>query len=142
MNMNEQEQTREGGLPPRSHEQSARTPTLLAPQYVSGKLVRVGGNLFCAPGAVPSHYLDTDLRRYILLDQNRNSQEFGSTIIPTSVGNPVSAHELRRRVDSLDNAVYSPTIVNGNLQFVCLSSDTRSKSSTGAPSNVCSEIYQ
>ncbi|EYC16623.1 hypothetical protein Y032_0033g2752 [Ancylostoma ceylanicum] len=124
MNMNEQEQTREGGLPPRSHEQSARTPTLLAPQYV------------------PSHYLDTDLRRYILLDQNRNSQEFGSTIIPTSVGNPVSAHELRRRVDSLDNAVYSPTIVNGNLQFVCLSSDTRSKSSTGAPSNVCSEIYQ
>ncbi|KAL6729918.1 hypothetical protein Aduo_000927 [Ancylostoma duodenale] len=127
MNFDSQEQTRDSGLLPTPREQNTKAPPQLGPY-------------------IPSHYVDTDLRRYVLLDENRNSQEFGSIIpnTPSTVGTPVTAHELRRRVNALDNAVYSPTIVNGNLQFVCLnSSDTRSaKSSTGVDNNVCSEIYQ
>ncbi|RCN38417.1 hypothetical protein ANCCAN_15667 [Ancylostoma caninum] len=127
MNYDEQEQTRDSGLLPTQREQHTKTPPQLAPY-------------------IPSHYVDTDLRRYVLLDENRNSQEFGSSIpnTPNTVGTPVTAHELRRRVNALDNAVYSPTIVNGSLQFVCMNnSDTRSaKSSTAVDNNVCSEIYQ
>ncbi|KAL6729920.1 hypothetical protein Aduo_000929 [Ancylostoma duodenale] len=91
---------------------------------------------------IPSHYVDKDLHSFIVVGENRNHQEFPSTARGTPlVGNPVSADELRRRVDALDNSVYSPIIVNGKLYFINLDNDTRTaRSSTDVDNNIRTEI--
>ncbi|KAK6727390.1 hypothetical protein RB195_005218 [Necator americanus] len=83
------------------------------------------------PSSIPSQYMDMDLRSFVVVNQNRNYQDFPSTIRRTPlVGHPISASELKRRVESLDPAVYSPMIVNGTLYFISLDNDTRTARSS------------
>ncbi|VDM79963.1 unnamed protein product [Strongylus vulgaris] len=75
--------------------------------------------------------MDLDLRNFLVVNPNRNYQDYPSTIRRKPlVGNPISADELRKRVDALDNAVYSPIIVNGTLFFLSLEDDTRTARSS------------
>ncbi|CAJ0593433.1 unnamed protein product [Cylicocyclus nassatus] len=83
------------------------------------------------PSSIPSQYMDLDLRSFITVNQNRNYQDYPSTICRKPlVGHPISADEIRRRADALDNSVYSPVIVNGTLYFLNLEDDTRTAKSS------------
>ncbi|EYC16619.1 hypothetical protein Y032_0033g2751 [Ancylostoma ceylanicum] len=126
MNHCEEEQRKEDGLEATPLERDAKTPPLHSPSWV------------------PSQYVEEDLRCFIAVHENRNYQEFPSTIRRTPlVGNPVSASELRTRVRALSNTHYSPVIANGKLYFVSLESDAQTaRSSTGKHTRVRSEFYE
>ncbi|KAL6729921.1 hypothetical protein Aduo_000930 [Ancylostoma duodenale] len=110
---NERDQTRECGMLLTPLEREARSPPRRP------------------PSSIPSQYVEMDLRNFIAVNQNRNYQEFPSTVQRTPlVGHPISADELRKRVDGLENAVYSPLIVDGTLYFVSLDNDTRTARSS------------
>ncbi|KHJ92239.1 hypothetical protein OESDEN_07880 [Oesophagostomum dentatum] len=90
-----------------------------------------------APSSIPSQYVDLDLRSFITVNQNRVYQDYPSTIRRKPlIGHPISARELRKRVDTLEDAVYTPIIVNGTLYFVSMDDDTRTaKSSSDVDAN-------
>ncbi|EYC16610.1 hypothetical protein Y032_0033g2746 [Ancylostoma ceylanicum] len=114
---NEQEQTRECGM-------------LLTPLGRDARSPR-------CPSSINSQYVDMDLRSFIVVNPNRNYQEFPSTVQRTPlVGNPISADEIRKRADGLENAVYSPIIINGTLYFVSLDNDTRTARSSTSINSV------
>ncbi|KJH53284.1 hypothetical protein DICVIV_00595 [Dictyocaulus viviparus] len=89
------------------------------------------------PKAIHSQYVDMSLRNFLSVNENRNYQDYPSTIQhPTLVGKPVSSTELRNRVDNLDSCVYSPMIVGGKLYFVNLDEDVRTAQSPSMESTI------
>ncbi|WKX92644.1 hypothetical protein Q1695_010573 [Nippostrongylus brasiliensis] len=83
------------------------------------------------PAVIHSQYMDSGLRYFVSVNENRNYQDYPSTIQRAPlVGNPVSSSELRNRIESLDTTVYSPMIIDGKLYFINQNDDVRTAKST------------
>ncbi|EYC16614.1 hypothetical protein Y032_0033g2748 [Ancylostoma ceylanicum] len=145
----EQEQTKVSETVPTTLRQEARPP--IPSHYVDKEMhsfIVVGENRNQQVNMFSMH---TFSRAYVIaistfylmsIVKQSLVKEFSSTGRRTPlVGNPISADELRKRVDALDNSVYSPIIVNGKLYFINLDNDTRTaRSSTDVDDNIRTEI--
>uniref|UniRef100_A0A1I7XIA2 WASH_WAHD domain-containing protein n=1 Tax=Heterorhabditis bacteriophora TaxID=37862 RepID=A0A1I7XIA2_HETBA len=121
---------------------NVEVPTLANNRLFCHQLIKTMGSIPYFVGPVESEYImnQYEFMKYSLVDEQTETNLNEATKIEPSMeikpptvpncGLPISAKQLRNRIEALENTVYVPAIVNGALYFVSQDNDTRTAKDT------------